>query len=364
METPSVGSGVRWRQVGIFLGLTFALTWGLNLLLWQTVGYGASQPAIMMLQLQMLLPALSAILCTLFLFRDHPLFQARRRGERACWVFYLFIAYTLAHTATTLIALFSYDFIVLNINAIVSQAVGLAALLAVLVMRLVMGKEAFARVGLAGGRPRYWLIFGAGFVAFYGLQTVLNMLFRLGETVDITALVGSGVSLPAPLLWLIIALQSVVLGPFLGLLFAFGEEFGWRGYLQSELLRLGKVRAMLVIGVIWGLWHAPVIAMGHNYPGYPAAGILLMTAYCIGLAVVLGYAVLKSGSVWLAAFLHAVNNQAASFFLAAVYRPHHPIFSFGAGLYGVLCVWLAAVLIILLDPIWREAAVENVGNHP
>lgn len=364
METSSVESRVRWRQVGIFLGMTFALTWGLNLLLWRTVGYGPSQPAVMMLQLQMLLPAFSAILCALFLFREHALYQARLRKEPACWVFYLFIAYTLIHTAVTLISLFSYDFIVLNIAAVVGQAVGLAALLAVLIMRLVMGKEAFARVGLAGGRPRYWLIFGAGFVAFYGLQTVLNMVFHLGQAVDIMALVGGDLGMPAPLLWLVVALQSVVLGPFLGLLFTFGEEYGWRGYLQSELLRLGKVRAMLVIGVIWGLWHAPVIAMGHNYPGYPAAGILLMTAYCIGLAVVLGYAVLKSGSVWLAAFLHAVNNQAASFFLAAVYRPNHPIFSFGAGLYGVLCVWLVAVLIILLDPVWRETAVENVGNHP
>lgn len=364
MELSPHQDGVRWRQVGIFLGMTFALTWGLNLLLWRTVGYGASRPAIMMLQLQMLLPALSAILCSLFLFRDHALYQARLRREPACWVFYLFIFYTLAHTATTLIALFSYDFIVLNINAIVSQAVGLAALLAVLVMRLVMGKEAFARVGLAGGRPLYWLVFGAGFAAFYGLQTLLNMAFRLGEAVDLAALLGGDMGLPAPLLWFLIALQSVVLGPFLGLLFAFGEEYGWRGYLQSELLRLGKLRAMLVIGVIWGLWHAPVIAMGHNYPGYPAAGIVLMTAYCMGLAVILGYAVLKSGSVWLAAFLHALNNQAASFFLAAVYKPNHPIFSFGAGLYGVLCVWLAAALIVLLDPIWREKVIENVGNNP
>lgn len=358
METSSRSGGVRWRQVGIFLGLTFVLTWGLNLLLWRTVGYGSSQPAIMMLQLQMLLPAFSAILCALFLFRDHVLYQARRRGEPACWVFYLFIIYTLIHATATLISLFSYDFIVLNLSAVVSQAVGIAALLALLVMRLVMGREAFARVGLAGGRPRCWLIFGAGFVAFYGLQTVLNILFHLGRMVDIVALVGGGMGMPAPLLWLIVALQSVILGPFLGLMFAFGEEYGWRGYLQSELLRLGKVRGMLVIGVIWGLWHAPVIAMGHNYPGYPVAGIFLMTAYTIGLAIILGYAVLKSGSVWLAAFLHAMNNQAASFFLAAVYTPHHPIFSFGAGLYGVLCVGVAAVLIVFLDPIWRERGQE------
>ncbi|MGQ9668384.1 MAG: hypothetical protein ACUVWB_13830, partial [Anaerolineae bacterium] len=176
METLVCDGGVRWRQVGIFLGLTFVLTWGLNLLLWRTVGYGPSQPAVMMLQLQMLLPAFSAILCTLFLFRDHALYQARRRGEPACWVFYLFIIYTLIHTAATLITLFSYDFIVLNLSAVVSQVTGIAALLALVVMRLVMGKGAFARVGLAGGRPRYWLIFGVGFVAFYGLQTALNLI--------------------------------------------------------------------------------------------------------------------------------------------------------------------------------------------
>ncbi|MGQ9518230.1 MAG: CPBP family intramembrane glutamic endopeptidase, partial [Anaerolineae bacterium] len=175
--------------------------------------------------------------------------------------------------------------------------------------------------------------------------------------VDIAALVG-GMRMPAPLLWFIVALQAVIVGPFLGLMFAFGEEYGWRGYLQSELIRLGRVRGMLVIGVIWGLWHAPVIAMGHNYPGYPVAGIFLMTAYTVGLAIILGYAVLKSGSVWLAAFLHAVNNQAASFFLAAVYTPNHPIFSFGAGLYGILCVGLAALLIVLLDPVWREKGQE------
>ncbi len=360
MNVPHEGGRVRWRQVGVFVGLTFVLTWGLNLLMWRTVGYGPSQPAIMMLQLQMLLPASSAILCALFLFRDHPLYQARARGEPACWVFYLFLVYTALHTAATLISLFSYDFIALNMIAVGSQIVGIAALVVLVVLRVVMGREAFARVGLAGGRPKYWLVFGAGFAAFYGLQSGLNWLFGLGHPIDILALVGD-VRVPAALLWLLIALQSVVLGPCLGLLFAFGEEFGWRGYLQSEMLKMGKVPAMLIIGVIWGVWHAPVIAMGHNYPGYPIAGIFLMTAYCIGLAFILGYAVLKSGSVWLAAFLHAVNNQAASFFLA-IYQPNHPVFSFGAGLYGVLCVWLVAGLVLVLDPVWREKAPDMLAN--
>jgi hypothetical protein len=133
----------------------------------------------------------------------------------------------------------------------------------------------------------------------------------------------------------------------LGLPIAFGEEYGWRGYLQGELIKLGRVRGILLVGVIWGLWHAPIIAMGYNYPGYPVLGVFLMTLYTIGLGFFLGYAVLKSGSVWLAAFLHGLNNQVAAFLLAMVYRPDDPVFSFGVGLYGLI-VWAIVVTGLLL----------------
>jgi len=101
--------------------------------------------------------------------------------------------------------------------------------------------------------------------------------------------------------------------------------------------------------------------MGHNYPGYPIAGILLMTIYCIGLAYVLGYAVIKSGSVWLAAFLHGLNNQVMAFLIIMVYQPSHPIFSFGAGIYG-LATLAVVVGLILLDPIWRERVVAGADG--
>ena len=41
------------------------------------------------------------------------------------------------------------------------------------------------------------------------------------------------------------------------LLMVFGEEYGWRGYLVPKLLPLGEVRASLIVGVIWGVWHFP-----------------------------------------------------------------------------------------------------------
>jgi membrane protease YdiL (CAAX protease family) len=60
----------------------------------------------------------------------------------------------------------------------------------------------------------------------------------------------------------------------IGTLLAFGEEFGWRGYLLPKLLPLGEVKAALIVGLIWGPWHLPMLIVGLNYPGQPIIAIL------------------------------------------------------------------------------------------
>ena len=45
------------------------------------------------------------------------------------------------------------------------------------------------------------------------------------------------------------------------MIFTFGEEFGWRGYLLPRLAPLGGISAAIITGVIWGLWHTPVIVL-------------------------------------------------------------------------------------------------------
>jgi membrane protease YdiL (CAAX protease family) len=55
---------------------------------------------------------------------------------------------------------------------------------------------------------------------------------------------------------------------------AFGEEFGWRGYLLPRLLPLGEVKAAVIVGLIWGPWHLPVLIVGLNYPGQSIITVL------------------------------------------------------------------------------------------
>jgi membrane protease YdiL (CAAX protease family) len=98
---------------------------------------------------------------------------------------------------------------------------------------------------------------------------------------------------------------------------AFGEEGGWRGYMMPKLIELiGTKKAVVVGGIIWGVWHAPLTMVGHNfgtdYPGFPYLGILIMCIDCTFMGIILTFLTEKSGSVWPASIMHAVNNASPS----------------------------------------------------
>ncbi|MDE5894237.1 MAG: CPBP family intramembrane metalloprotease [Acetatifactor sp.] len=98
---------------------------------------------------------------------------------------------------------------------------------------------------------------------------------------------------------------------------AFGEEAGWRGYMMPKMVRLwGVKKAVLAGGIIWGMWHWPLTCIGHNfgrdYWGYPFTGLAAVCIMCITMGIILTYVTCRSGSVWPAVILHAVNNASPS----------------------------------------------------
>jgi uncharacterized protein len=113
-------------------------------------------------------------------------------------------------------------------------------------------------------------------------------------------------------LFLLQMVQGVLISPILNSPATFGEEFGWRAYLQPKLMPLGGRKAVLWIGLIWGVWHWPVIFMGYeygfSYPGYPWLGPLLFIYITFGLGIFLGWLALRSKSVWPAVIGHAAIN--------------------------------------------------------
>ena len=99
----------------------------------------------------------------------------------------------------------------------------------------------------------------------------------------------------------------------IGSIFAFGEEFGWQGYLQQKLLRkFGLNWRFIILGITWGYWHLPVIMMGYNFPNHPVLGaLLLMHISTIFAGIFAGWIYLRSRSIWMPVLAHASANLTA-----------------------------------------------------
>lgn len=353
LETlPAKIPSVNWSRIGWFLGLTFGLTWLVDLALYLTGGL-ANPETKLLLQFQMLLPAFSAMLLNAFFFKDSPIFYSSNHGASR-WFVYFYFSLTGLYLVGAIVSLVQPDLSVTIASLLLIP--NFLGLILLIVLRIKGGKNTFVEAGMAGGKARIWFGYGVALIAFFAFQTWLNYFFKLGTFVDIkTAFPQLAVSdLPTFALYLSIALNTLLIGPFLGLIISFGEEYGWRGFLQTELVKLGRIRGVLLLGIIWGIWHWPVIWMGYNYPGQPLLGSLLMVLYCIILAYFLAYAVFKSQGIWTAAYLHALNNQTLGFFMLAVVAPTNMLYSFGMGLPALL-LGAIVVLLLLRDPIWKES---------
>ena len=183
----------------------------------------------------------------------------------------------------------------------------------VLLTRLITGEgfqNIWLRPNFRGNIKTYLLAwFGPGVLTILGAGSYF-LLFPgkldpgLGYLEAVLAAAGGGeAELPMPwsVLLLVQAVQALLLAPALNFFTCFGEEWGWRGYLLPKLAqKLPPVPMLLVTGIIWGLWHAPITALGHNYgvgyPGFPWTGIAAMCGFCIMLGTFFSYLTLKTGS--------------------------------------------------------------------
>lgn len=124
-------------------------------------------------------------------------------------------------------------------------------------------------------------------------------------------------ALPIHVIWIAL-LQSLVAGITINAVAGFGEELGWRGLLQKELGHLGFWKSSALIGLIWGVWHAPIIIQGYNYPKHPVAGVVMMTVWTVLLSPIFSYVRLKAESVIAAAIIHGSLNATAGLSLMVI----------------------------------------------
>lgn len=226
-------------------------------------------------------------------------------------------------------------------------------------------KDTWLRPYFKRGWP-YWL--AGWFVP--GLLTILGaaLFFALfphffdPQLATLTKLLASSGAVATVNPWVIVVAQTAaafLIAPLINSLFTFGEEFGWRAYLQPKLMPLGMRKTMLLMGIIWGVWHWPVIAMGHNYgleyPGAPWLGLLPMVWFTFVVGTFLGWITLKGSSVWPAVIGHAAINGIAGWGALFVLGEPNPLL--GPLPVGVVASipWALVTLWIMVSP---KAAVS------
>ena len=133
-------------------------------------------------------------------------------------------------------------------------------------------------------------------------------------------------------------LGTSIVSPIINGLWAYGEELGWRGYLLPKLMPLGKLKAYLILGVIWGLWHMPIILIGFNYPGYPLLGILMMIGLMTSLGFYINELTLRHNSSILAGWVHGLFNSQRLGVWALLFPSLNPLLGGSVGVISIL-VW-------------------------
>lgn len=129
-------------------------------------------------------------------------------------------------------------------------------------------------------------------------------------------------------------------------LFAFGEEYGWRGYLHELLLeKFSILKTLLITGVIWGLWHAPLIAMGYNYNQYPLPGVFLFTLWTTFVGIFFGWLKIKSKSVLTAALAHGAINAYVGFGIIFA-QTNNQLLGVPFGIPGLLAFLILAIIFL------------------
>jgi membrane protease YdiL (CAAX protease family) len=152
--------------------------------------------------------------------------------------------------------------------------------------------------------------------------------------------------------------EALTIGLAFNMVFTFGEEFGWRGYLLPRLAPLGGAWAAIISGIVWGLWHAPLILLsGYNFPGHPWLGIGGMVLFTVALGVIFAWLRFRSGSVWPSTLAHAALNAQAAIGLLVLAPAGDSLLRPPVGLIGVAPFAVVAIILIATGRLRAEHPV-------
>ncbi len=220
----------------------------------------------------------------------------------------------------------------------------LAPLIAALIVRDRSVRRRDALALTVPSRRALWQAAGVAVLAFASVPLVRAAIALVTGSAQLGA--GDGIAMIVVAVPVVLVLQT---------LFGIGEELGWRGWLQTTLSPLGFWASSLVIGVLWALWHLPiVIALG--LAGRELAAYLLVI---LAVAPLLSALRVLGMSMWPAVLGHGLLN---SLRVAIDQNLLSPASERGDGAFWIVeasgwALWLLAAFLVM------RVAGRRAGSH-
>ena len=145
-----------------------------------------------------------------------------------------------------------------------------------------------------------------------------------------------------PMYILVSVIGCLTYAPLINMVLALGEEAGWRGFLYPQLkAKFGKGKGWLIGGVIWGIWHWPVMWLigyeyGTDYVGFPIAGMLVFCVFTTAAGILCDWMYEKTDCIWIPSVFHGAINAAATVPLAICVTNTGSAILLGPAPHGVL----------------------------
>ncbi|BDB00514.1 CPBP family intramembrane glutamic endopeptidase [Clostridium botulinum] len=140
-----------------------------------------------------------------------------------------------------------------------------------------------------------------------------------------------------------------------------GEEYGWRYFLQTALQeRLGKRKGIILLGVIWGIWHLPLNLFYYS-PKTSFYSVINQLIICIGYSVFFGFVYMKTKNIWAVSMIHFINNNLG--FILYGSTGADVVFSGKAVLGNLFCIFVIYLpFLFAKEYSKKEAEVSNYSG--
>lgn len=137
-----------------------------------------------------------------------------------------------------------------------------------------------------------------------------------------------------------------------------GEEYGWRYFLQPALQeRIGKRKGVIVLGLIWGIWHMPLNIFSYS-PETPFHSIVNQLIICITYSVFFGYVYMKTKNIWAISFIHFLNNNIG--FILYEGTPEDLVFTWEAVLFNLVIFSIVYLPFLLTKEYRKSEEIDKV----